>query len=1218
LVTQNNAKNCGVTIIFHGDVQNAGDCSKVQGAVERIITKLQWQLKDYSRLHGYNPRSTPGDVTCASQTIRRPEELVVNSWNSNDSSISATFDVNNDRLFLEFKKELFQIVTRKEMSTEEKFIDVKYENGSTGLNIIFRSPSDSNSILTISDLADIEDELRAATGEPGKPPYLWGKTWAEARAAAGVSNEKTIQIHTYFDFNLNQISKLSLEIAIPRGLCKPEGWDKLAKNLPTMIKGYETIYGDSIGSSDVCDYIKILKNIRVMIRPGSIKAELVYDSYIPRGLRFILKCLEYVDKDVVALKSSPSIPLLSIEASGIENRHVQYLISTDCSGRLPFPENSLARVGFNLLHMIYKDIPDLLFTHAAVSRMFSDAARINRAVLLCRRTFTQHHDSGRSIQSLDFFLDEINGGNCLVRSNTFMNAAASALKKGMGLTKISCLDMTSCRIGMCGAKLLGNLLGICPSLCRLQLLDNRLTSAGCEIIISSLEHNTVLSRLGLGSNELKPQVMSIMGQRRLQVLDLSDNEISDDGLEFWEKICLEQKLGPGAIRRALSSKFVAVLCLRMNFIGDAGALALAKILSCFDFLESCDIAFNRIHDIGAKSILDSIWNKKIISKIDFRKNYLSASFGNVLGEFGKQVIHDWVYNDSRIQKNLLLNGVKVCAVKCNHGTDSSFKFVWESSLDLSFKYMGSPEVVMLACLLHNTPEVSKLNLRWNSVAAESSADSELLCTNALKSLCMLRDVDISDNPYTSSKAQWSTRFGDQHVLGQLKTTLITLDSDQCTGVTQLIYLHVQGKGNHFFESYFRLPIKSQLGMVMEYFCKQHRISCNNNSFVFNGAKLQLWSTPLELQMVDHDQIDCIQFNASAACNSPEKLRRISETEFGKQGPNFTSCEDIEFIRGCTPYGIDMKKFGPCVKDDHNYSEVTDLTESEGFSKSEVTVGDMKEEAHLLDMQLSLLKNFTSGVTTPAVQLTEKVKIEGNLTSAACQIDDHDGDGCPFTLNIIDPLFPSRGQRTFLYDGLHQCFNDMQDKKRRVRFRFIHDDPSRWRKSGNVHIGKQVLRFFHGEGEAVERLAGILTGWLPKEESNFIDPKTNSPAPLWKVLLDPDRLGTGQTEEEDLEEHEILDARAAWVMKDGLSVFKTHALLTAAPLKGVLFWKHSHSYEEVVIQWEGSRAKTVKLTTLLQTDEIRVAAEEGLWDGMLLHEFMSITVPYPFLDCINVR
>ncbi len=58
---------------------------------------------------------------------------------------------------------------------------------------------------------------------------------------------------------------------------------------------------------------------------------------------------------------------------------------------------------------------------------------------------------------------------------------------------------------------------------------------------------------------------------------------------------------------------------------------------------------------------------------------------------------------------------------------------------------------------------------------------------------------------------------------------------------------------------------------------------------------------------------------------------------------------------------------------------------------------------------------------------------------------------------------------------------------------------------------------------MERLCGIVYGWLLKEVSDFIDQKTNNPAPLWRILLDPDRHGNSHCE--DLEEHEVLDARA---------------------------------------------------------------------------------------------
>ncbi len=68
-----------------------------------------------------------------------------------------------------------------------------------------------------------------------------------------------------------------------------------------------------------------------------------------------------------------------------------------------------------------------------------------------------------------------------------------------------------------------------------------------------------------------------------------------------------------------------------------------------------------------------------------------------------------------------------------------------------------------------------------------------------------------------------------------------------------------------------------------------------------------------------------------------------------------------------------------------------------------------------------------------------------------------------------------------------------------------------------------------------------------------------------------------------------------MMKDGLPVFKSPPT-SEQPLNDILFWKNFKSYDEVVIQWEGSRSKIVKLATLLQNDEINVAVWRG--SGMI--------------------
>ena len=122
-----------------------------------------------------------------------------------------------------FKTELLEIVNRKGMRIEEKSLVVNYEPDSKGLNIAFRAPSAADSSLTISDLDELKGELEEDAGLTGKCPILWGKAWSVARASQ-VKYQSTIQIHCFFDFNLNQSSKLSLEIAVPR-VCQAEGLD---------------------------------------------------------------------------------------------------------------------------------------------------------------------------------------------------------------------------------------------------------------------------------------------------------------------------------------------------------------------------------------------------------------------------------------------------------------------------------------------------------------------------------------------------------------------------------------------------------------------------------------------------------------------------------------------------------------------------------------------------------------------------------------------------------------------------------------------------------------------------------------------------------------------------------------------------------------------------------------------------------------------------------
>jgi hypothetical protein len=87
----------------------------------------------------------------------------------------------------------------------------------------------------------------------------------------------------------------------------------------------------------------------------------------------------------------------------------------------------------------------------------------------------------------------------------------------------------------------------------------------------------------------------------------------------------------------------------------------------------------------------------------------------------------------------------------------------------------------------------------------------------------------------------------------------------------------------------------------------------------------------------------------------------------------------------------------------------------------------------------------------------------------------------------------------------------------------------WRKTGNEHIGRNIMRSVlcdNGSGRVSGFSRGVVVGWLPADESDFVSEETGKPAALWHVELEGD-LG-----EEDLEEFELIEAEELYATRKG--------------------------------------------------------------------------------------
>jgi hypothetical protein len=87
--------------------------------------------------------------------------------------------------------------------------------------------------------------------------------------------------------------------------------------------------------------------------------------------------------------------------------------------------------------------------------------------------------------------------------------------------------------------------------------------------------------------------------------------------------------------------------------------------------------------------------------------------------------------------------------------------------------------------------------------------------------------------------------------------------------------------------------------------------------------------------------------------------------------------------------------------------------------------------------------------------------------------------------------------------------------------------SRWMREGSKYVGMPVLRYLQDykggeadgceaamedaeEGAAAYCKTGVLMGWLPAEQSEFVSEETGRPAALWRLVYDSDRYAAVQS------------------------------------------------------------------------------------------------------------
>jgi len=121
---------------------------------------------------------------------------------------------------------------------------------------------------------------------------------------------------------------------------------------------------------------------------------------------------------------------------------------------------------------------------------------------------------------------------------------------------------------------------------------------------------------------------------------------------------------------------------------------------------------------------------------------------------------------------------------------------------------------------------------------------------------------------------------------------------------------------------------------------------------------------------------------------------------------------------------------------------------------------------------------------------------------------------------------------------------------------------KWRTEGSLYIGRRVVREVKDDDGTQYDGEGVLTGWVPAEESEFEDDNGN-PAALWQVDYEDDHKGDDALGTEELELAEVRNAspaRSTWFV-----CIMTHPL---GPLPGA---RRPHRARTQVVERKGRRS-----------------------------------------------
>ncbi|XP_068738204.1 protein NLRC3-like [Montipora capricornis] len=308
-------------------------------------------------------------------------------------------------------------------------------------------------------------------------------------------------------------------------------------------------------------------------------------------------------------------------------------------------------------------------------------------------------------------------------------------------TCLTTLDLIQNRIGSAGIEFLSEALKVNTCLTTLDLSQNRIGAAGAEFLSEALKVNTCLTTLDLSKNRIGATCAESLSEALkvntcLATLDLSDNEIGAAGAESLSEalkvntclttldLCRNELGSTGA--KSLSEALKVNTCLTTfylngNRMGAAGVESLSEALKVNTYLTTLDLFGSRIGAAGAESLSEALKVNTCLTTLHM--------WGNNVGAAGAKSLSDALKVNTFLT-TLDLHGNEVGSAGAKSLSEALQVTTCLATLGLSFNRIGAAGAESLSEALKVNTCLHTLDLRKNEVgAAGAESLSEALKVN---------------------------------------------------------------------------------------------------------------------------------------------------------------------------------------------------------------------------------------------------------------------------------------------------------------------------------------------------------------------------------------------------------------------------------------------------------------------------------------------------------